>query len=242
MQPAGVEGTGWVCRSRSSQRAHKEPSCPQAARWKTFAESPLEITGVPREALPPQSSPRAPGARCLFAQKLALAALADHSPESNITHLVPGPATTPTLAARQTAVGAKPVALPPPPGPIPCGTECPHPAPPSHPKSGGQRRLSPAPELRGAHRAAVTLLLSLLGTLFQPKTKLGAVPRGAHPGAVALSPPWANPREAVVQQSDPFGHPPHQRGPCLNPSACSLEEKGKDWFLLIAPHPTRSQP
>lgn len=39
-----------------------------------------------------------------------------------------------------------------------------------------------------------------------------------------------------------FALPSHQRGPCLNPSVFSLEEKGKDWFLLIASHPTRSKP
>lgn len=32
-----------------------------------------------------------------------------------------------------------------------------------------------------------------------------------------------------------FALPSHQRGPCLNSSPFSLEEKkGKDWFLLIA--------
>lgn len=39
-----------------------------------------------------------------------------------------------------------------------------------------------------------------------------------------------------------FVLPSHQRGPCLNSSPFSLEEKGKDLFLLIATHPTRSKP
>lgn len=75
------------------------------------------------------------------------------------------------------------------------------------------------------------------------------------PGAAGQALVQANPTETQGEAAEMHGQlgsemawsvfvlPSHQRGPCLNSSPFSLEEKkGKDWFLLIALHPTRSQP